>query len=138
MYYERDWADKEIMDNEVSQVKGNVPQDMKRRCLAIFRYFVGMRDTSYGADIGRRLKMVELNVWDHTRVKNAEGSKCETSKKENYKAKYAETIVEIIVEKGVCFIYFPHIDHTTYISDMINVLGTLHGACAAFIVDVYV
>ena len=83
----------------MSQVKGNVsPVDMKRRCLAIFRYFVGTGST-YGADIGRRLKMVELNVWDH-RVEKAEESESGMGKKE-VEAKYAETIFEINVEKGV-------------------------------------
>lgn len=126
------------MEKEVSQVKGNVsPVDMKWRCLAIFRYFVGTGST-YGADIGRRLKMVELNVWDH-RVEKAEGSECEMGKKE-VEAKYAETIFEINVEKGV-FSCSPklNVDHVTYyLSDMVNVIGTLHGACTAYIVDLYV
>jgi len=127
----------------VSQVKGNVSAvDMKWRCLAIFRYFVGTEST-YGADIGRRLKMVELNVWDHSlRVEKAEESESGMGKKE-VEAKYAETIFEINVEKGVfsCIVLVNRtlsMSIQLYLSDMVNVIGTLHGACAAFIVDLYV
>ncbi|KAF8165862.1 hypothetical protein B0H34DRAFT_254120 [Crassisporium funariophilum] len=96
--YAADWED--IKDMDVSDIKGNVSEDMKRFSTALFRFFVSTEDKSYGAAVGQRLKFLEINIWGEGR------SAC------------GESIFEIMVGEDMC-----------------NVFGTLHGACAAYIVD---
>ncbi|KAF8958498.1 hypothetical protein BDZ97DRAFT_1736579 [Flammula alnicola] len=93
-----DSADSKNLD--ISSIKGNIDQDVKRICLDVFRFSVSAPGHSYGAEIGERLKLIEMNIW-------GEG-----------KSSFAETVVEITVEKDMC-----------------NVFDILHGACAAYIVD---
>jgi len=88
---------------DVSQIKGNVTDEQKQLAGNLFSYFVSTREKSYGADIGQRLKIVEMNIWGKG------------------EAAYGETIFEIDIQKDMC-----------------NVFGTLHGACAAYMVDPYV
>lgn len=77
-------------DVDVSNIKGNVSDEEKRRSLSVFHYFVGNRENSYGADVGQRVKLVEANVWP--RLDHVGGSG-------NHSA-YGETIFEVIVERG--------------------------------------
>ncbi|KAG6872721.1 hypothetical protein C0995_007288 [Termitomyces sp. Mi166 len=51
-------------ETDVSCVKGNVSEEEKRLALKIFTHFVSTCEKSYGADVGQRLKLVEVNVWD--------------------------------------------------------------------------
>ncbi|KAG6840412.1 hypothetical protein C0991_006883 [Blastosporella zonata] len=51
-------------DVNVTHVKGNVNEEEKRMALQIFTHFVSTREKSYGADVGQRLKLVEVNVWE--------------------------------------------------------------------------
>ncbi|KAF8227611.1 hypothetical protein L208DRAFT_1405097 [Tricholoma matsutake] len=88
---------------DISQIKGNVTDEQKQLEVNVLFYFTSSRQKSYGADIGRRLKIVEMNVWD----KGKDGP-----------AAYGETIFEIEIQEDMC-----------------NVFGTLHGACAAYMVD---
>ncbi|GLB34281.1 hypothetical protein LshimejAT787_0111650 [Lyophyllum shimeji] len=60
-----------------------------------------IRGNSYGADIGHRVKLVEVNVLGRDKP-----------------AAYGETVFEVDMEKDMC-----------------NIFGTLHGACAAYIID---
>ncbi|KAF9035365.1 hypothetical protein BDZ89DRAFT_488586 [Hymenopellis radicata] len=90
-------------DIDVSEIKGNVSDNEKRLGANIFAYFVNGREESYGAQVGRRLRLVEMNIWG----KDAKGA-----------AAQGQTVFEIDV-----------------LPDMCNVYGTLHGACAAYIVD---
>jgi hypothetical protein len=48
---------------DVSQIKGNISDEDKQLAVNVFAYFVSTTDKSYGADVGRRIKMVEMNVW---------------------------------------------------------------------------
>lgn len=66
----------------VSHIQGNVSDDTKRLGSRIFAYFVSTPDKSYGAEVGQRLRLVEVNVWG----KGASAS--------------GETIFEIEVTKG--------------------------------------
>lgn len=68
---------------DISQIKGNVTDEQKQLEVNVLFYFVSTPEKSYGADIGQRLKVVEINVW------NKDGP-----------AMYGETIFEIVVEKG--------------------------------------
>jgi len=70
-------------DVNVSQIKGNITDKQKQLLVNTFFYFIDSREKSYGADIGQRLKILEMNVWER------EGS-----------APYGEVILEIEVKKG--------------------------------------
>ncbi|KAF5371138.1 hypothetical protein D9758_004298 [Tetrapyrgos nigripes] len=86
---------------DVTGIRGNVSDQSKRLALNIFSHFIGAKEQSFGAEVGQRLKLVEMNVW----VRNG-------------KASQAQTVFEITVQKDMC-----------------NIFGTLHGACATYIVD---
>jgi len=64
-------------------MQGNASDKVKQTCLEIFHFFISTPGKSYGADIGQRLKLVELNIWD------------------DGKSASAQTVVEITVEKGI-------------------------------------
>ena len=109
-------------NSDVSSIKGNISDDLKRLGQAAWDFFVSTEDKSYGANIGKRLKFVEMNIW-------GEGG-----------LSYAETVCFITIEKGIYTIPV----HTEILntpveicSDLCNIFGTLHGACAAYIVDQY-
>lgn len=70
---------------DISQIKGNVTDEQKQLEVNVLFYFTSSRQKSYGADIGRRLKIVEMNVWD----KGKDGP-----------AAYGETIFEIEIQEG--------------------------------------
>ncbi|THU91053.1 hypothetical protein K435DRAFT_674919 [Dendrothele bispora CBS 962.96] len=86
---------------DVSQIRGNVSDQSKRLAVNIFSHFIGAREENFGAQVGRRLKLVEMNVSSR-----------------NGRATEAQTVFEIAVAKDMC-----------------NIYGTLHGACATYIVD---
>jgi acyl-coenzyme A thioesterase 13 len=69
---------------DVSHVRGNVNQNAKELCAKVFNHFVSTPDRSYGAEIGRRLRLVEVNVHDQ------DGGDAPTG----------ETVFEIKVERG--------------------------------------
>jgi hypothetical protein len=70
---------------DISQIKGNITDEQKQLGVNVFFHFVSTTGRSYGADIGQRLKIMEMNVWD----KGVRGP-----------ADYGETIFEIEVTKG--------------------------------------
>ena len=79
--YSRLW---EVDENtDVSSIKGNMSDDMKRLGLTGWDFFAGTEDKSFGANIGKRLKLEEMNIW---------GEKGES---------YAETIGFITIDKGI-------------------------------------
>ncbi|KAG6810405.1 hypothetical protein H0H92_011993 [Tricholoma furcatifolium] len=47
-----------------ARIKGNVSEEEKRVALQIFSHFVSTPEKSYGADVGQRIKLIELNVLD--------------------------------------------------------------------------
>ena len=67
---------------DVSTIRGNVSEDMKRLGQAAWDFFVSTEDKSFGANIGKRLKFAEMNIW------GKEG------------LSYAETIGFITIDKG--------------------------------------
>ena len=68
---------------DVSAIKGNMSDEMKRLAITGWDFFVSTEDKSFGASIGKRLKFEELNIW---------GEKGES---------YAETIGFITIDKGI-------------------------------------
>jgi hypothetical protein len=68
---------------DISQIKGNVTDEQKQLEVNVLFYFISTQEKSYGANIGQRLKIVEMNVW------NKDGP-----------AAYGETIFEIEIQKG--------------------------------------
>ncbi|KAL1731492.1 hypothetical protein EV714DRAFT_208669 [Schizophyllum commune] len=79
-------------------IAGNVPKANKRICANALAFFVSTPGRSYGADVGRRLKIREMSLSESP-------PRC-------------EVMLEIEVTRDMC-----------------NVYETLHGACAAYIVD---
>lgn len=67
---------------DVSTIRGNVSEDLKRLGQAAWDFFVSTEDKSFGANIGKRLKFAEMNIW----------------RKEGLS--YAETIGFITIDKG--------------------------------------
>ena len=115
------WDDNRNID--VSTIKGNVSDDLKRLGQAAWDFFVSTEDKSFGANIGQRLKFAEMNIWGEKGLS------------------YAETVCYITIDKGIISI----LSITPYscadlllTQDLCNIFGTLHGACAAYIVDQYV
>lgn len=77
---------RELVDEglDASKIRGNVSEDVKRHCLKIFVFCVSTPGSSYGADVGERLKLVETNV--------SSGRESTT---------VAETVFEVTVRKGI-------------------------------------
>ena len=69
-------------DIDVSTIKGNVSEDLKRLGQTAWDFFVSTEDKSFGANIGKRLKFAEMNIW-----------------RENGSS-YAETIGFVTIDKG--------------------------------------
>ena len=76
---------------DVSTIKGNISDDLKRWGQAAWDYFVSTEDKSFGANIGKRLKFAEMNTW---------GEKGQS---------YAETICFITIDKGISYSITPHL-----------------------------
>ena len=86
-----------LLDNnrniDVSTIKGNISDDLKRLGQAAWDFFVSTEDKSFGANIGKRLKFVEMNIWGEKGLS------------------YAETKGFITIDKGIYLIIPP--DHNT-------------------------
>lgn len=68
---------------DVSDIRGNVDTEVKQLCAGILKFFVSTPEgTVYGAQVGKRLKFSEINVW-------GEGATCN-----------AQTVLKITVERG--------------------------------------
>ncbi|KAJ6570567.1 HotDog domain-containing protein [Mycena vulgaris] len=96
---------------DAKQIRGNIPDAEKQVNVNVLAYFTtGSKagivkshiSDPFASEIGRRLKIVELNVWDDKTTGGAQG----------------ELVLEIEVTESMC-----------------NVYGTMHGGCAAFILD---
>ncbi|KAJ6509105.1 hypothetical protein DFH09DRAFT_274911 [Mycena vulgaris] len=89
---------------DATQIRGNIPDAEKQVNANVLAYFTtgsGVSPIPFASEIGGRLKIVELNVWDG-KTGGAEG----------------EVVLEIQVTESMC-----------------NVYGTMHGGCAAYILD---
>ena len=75
------WNNNEDID--VSTIKGNISDDLKRLGQAAWDFFVSTEDKSFGANIGKRLKFAEMNIWGEKGLS------------------YAETIGFITIDKGI-------------------------------------
>ncbi|KAJ7589107.1 hypothetical protein C8J56DRAFT_1048736 [Mycena floridula] len=84
-----------------SAIAGNSSNEIKRFAVKALAKFIGTPSTSYGAGIGTRLRITEVNIWDRGGA-----------------TKEAQTVCEIQVDRDMC-----------------NIFGTMHGGCAAFLID---
>ncbi|KAF8830943.1 hypothetical protein F5051DRAFT_409095 [Lentinula edodes] len=98
----------------MSHIEGNLPLVMKEENERFFRHFVGTPQTSFGADIGKNIRLTSANVFLPNELEGKTGSEAEKAKK----SAETVTICEIDVTKDMC-----------------NIYGTLHGGCAAYIID---
>ncbi|KAF5362824.1 hypothetical protein D9757_013838 [Collybiopsis confluens] len=106
---------------DVSSIHGNVSDKAKRFVVNLlnYHYYGGVKEESFGLQVGRRLKLKSMNVWapSHAGVSNV-SSVVVSQVRIPKRATEAQTVFEIIVAKDMC-----------------NPFGTLHGACACYIVD---
>jgi len=96
-------------------MKGNLPMALKFENERFFRHFVGTPQTSFGAEIGKRIRIVQADVF--LPEIGLEGKTEEESENVRRGAE-SQTMCEIEVTRDMC-----------------NVFGTLHGGCAAFLID---
>ncbi|ESK86519.1 hypothetical protein Moror_9839 [Moniliophthora roreri MCA 2997] len=94
---------------DVSQIRGNLTDAQKRTAAQTFAHFIGTPSTSFGAEIGRNLKIVEINVKVPTNEERPRVAMHDAM---------AQTICEIDVTKNMC-----------------NIFGNLHGGCSAYMID---
>ncbi|KAJ7307822.1 HotDog domain-containing protein [Mycena albidolilacea] len=91
---------------DAKQIRGNISDKEKQVNANLLAYFTTGSGVSpfppFSSEIGGRLKIVELNVWENERTGSAEG----------------EAVLEIEVTESMC-----------------NVYGTMHGGCAAYMLD---
>ncbi|KAJ3996140.1 hypothetical protein F5050DRAFT_165810 [Lentinula boryana] len=95
---------------DVSSIRGNISDQAKRRVMDMLVYYTGAKEESFGVEIARRLQMRSMNVWA--------ASPGNTTARMSRRATEAQTVFDITVTKDMC-----------------NPYGTLHGACACYIVD---
>ncbi len=76
-----------LPSDDYSSIEGNVAPRAEQRCAEIFAHFIGQPATSFGAAIGRNLRLAVVNVY---------GLTDSTGRKE------AETVCEIEVTRGMC------------------------------------
>ncbi|KAF9445328.1 hypothetical protein P691DRAFT_805776 [Macrolepiota fuliginosa MF-IS2] len=90
------------------QIKGNASEKVKDLASTIFSHFIDAKGCSYNSNIGRKLKFSEINVLGSLDLKTV-GVGNDLS---------VETVFEVVVDQDMC-----------------NLYGTLHGGCAAYLVD---
>ncbi|KAK1225321.1 hypothetical protein PQX77_011739 [Marasmius sp. AFHP31] len=126
---------------DVSEIKGNLTVSQKRTATKIFQHFIGTPDTSFGAEIGRNLRIVEISVGDSRgeefHIDEDEGFAWDeeqgayrsfgNQRKRNETRTATSISTKDAVARTVC-----EIDVTP---NMCNVYGTLHGGCAAYMID---
>lgn len=100
-----------------SQIRGNVSEDAKQYCMAIFKHFVN-ESHWFGSKIGHSVKLVEVNVWDVEDASSSSGSPETAEGSGRLKPARAETVFEVKVTEDMC-----------------NLFGIMHGACAAYLID---
>ena len=119
---------KELTDGEISgalHIQGNLSEKAKRHCLGVFNFYVSTPGNSFGADLGGRLKLVEASVY---------AGRANTS--------ISETVFEVEITRGITPSALTmnkrgHCSVSCFL-DMCNIFKILHGACAAYIVDLLV
>jgi hypothetical protein len=109
------------------RIKGNLPPEIKQTIHRVLSQ-VMTKPTLFGASIGERVAITEASI-----VPKAE----ESSRTE------VRIVCETTVEEGNAAPFLSwlrvkvHFLITLYKTDMLNPGGSLHGACAAFLIDMY-
>lgn len=60
-----------------SAVLGNVSDDLKHLAVKALARFIGTTATSYGAEIGQRLRLTEINIWERVGFPQEAQTVCE-------------------------------------------------------------
>lgn len=143
-------------------IRGNASERIKSLAAAVFFHFVDAKGTSYGADVGRKLKFAEINISGSEPSSLSERRDVELAERQGVGNELSvETVFEVVVDRGTllslvptllsvhtyflrCYLLFappPGIGtlavRALYMSwkDMCNIYGSLHGGCAAYLVD---
>ncbi|KXN81848.1 hypothetical protein AN958_03617 [Leucoagaricus sp. SymC.cos] len=101
------------------QIRGNSSEKLKALAHTIFFHFIDAKGKSFGADVGRRLKFTEINIsgFEDSALSGDSGLGLGKKRQSGNKVS-VETVFEMMVDRDMC-----------------NVHGTLHGGCAAYLVD---
>ncbi|KAF5371137.1 hypothetical protein D9758_004299 [Tetrapyrgos nigripes] len=114
------------------RIYGNVSDEEKRLCARILAHFIGTPNTSYGADIGEKIKLTRIDVYprapnvpethdpSYVTMDKSDSSLqgTVTSRSQASLDLEARTVCEITVTKEMC-----------------NIHGVLHGGCAMYMMD---
>ena len=103
--------------DDVENIKGNLTLEQKKLCANILEYFV-VAGNAYGSEIGKRIQLVEINV-----------------SKEDGRGVQGRTVCEVEVAQGETRIELRRLMFAQMVKDMCNIYGTLHGGCAAYLID---
>ncbi|KAF5366517.1 hypothetical protein D9757_012179 [Collybiopsis confluens] len=101
---------------DVSTIHGNVSDRAKRFVVDFLEhhYYRDANEETFGLDVGRRLRLISMNVWDASSRGVSNGSHARIPGR----ATEAQTVFEITVTQDMC-----------------NQFDTLDGSCACYIVD---
>ncbi|KAF5365378.1 hypothetical protein D9757_012133 [Collybiopsis confluens] len=105
-----------LASTDVSTIHGNVSDTAKRFVVDFLEhhYFRDANEETFGLDVGRRLRLISMNVWDASSRGVSNGSHVRIPGR----ATEAQTVFEITVTQDMC-----------------NQFDTLDGSCACYIVD---
>jgi hypothetical protein len=106
--------------DDVENIKGNLTLEQKQLCANILEYFV-VAGNAYGSEVGKRIQLVEINVT-----------------KEDGRGVQGRTVCEVEVAKGETRNALRRLMFAQMVAnskDMCNIYGTLHGGCAAYLID---
>jgi len=100
------------------QIRGNATEKIKDLASSIFFHFIDVKGKSFASNVGKNVKITEINVRGlkpTVRPINQASSAVEGGEGD---VPSVETVFEIVVSREMC-----------------NLHGTLHGACAAYLID---
>ncbi len=90
-----------------SAVLGNVSDDLKHLAVKALARFIGTTATSYGAEIGQRLRLTEINIWERVGFPQEAQTVCEIEvrKGENF---FQRAIIIAHYCLQICVIFMAH------------------------------
>jgi len=100
------------------QIRGNAPEKIKALASSIFFHFVDAKGKSYGSDVGKKLKINEINIHGFEPAVLSDKQARDRVDKDEGNTLSVDTVFELVVSREMC-----------------NLHGTLHGACAAYLID---
>jgi hypothetical protein len=110
---------------DISRMKGNLPPNVKQMLDAVMHDIMA-RPNVFGASVAERVSIVEASMVPKTE---------ESTRTE------ARVVCEVTVTEGPWYEYYNYVAWLIFFCpflDMLNPEGSLHGGCAAFLIDAYV